>query len=191
MIRDNTRKLLDYAADKSNEWLRSHWHTDLETQINVRAGTAGQADPDKPNCWTDGYSTWKHVRWPYNAKTNPNFRDFQPDFALPDYAEFVGTTWWNWVTKESEAVVFDFDSLKNHAAGLRQEQLDRLLDSLMTLDYVTIYRSTSGHGFHVNVRFSSDDRPQTQNHDEHSDVAKVVLDKMSADLAINFSDKVD
>lgn len=190
MIRDNTRNLLDRLGHQ-NKWLLDKWHIDLETQINVRAGSADEADSDRVNMWSNGVHTWKHIRWPYNAKTTPNFRDFEPQFPLSEYAEFIGTTWWNWKTKESEAVVFDFDSIKNHASGLLQGELDQLLDRLLTLDYVTVYRSRSGNGFHVLVCFEKGKRPSVQNHDEHSDVAKVTLDKMGKDLKIDFTDKVD
>ena len=190
MIRENTKTLLERLGH-DNKWLLDKWHIDLETQINVRAGTKDETDPDRQNCWSNGVHTWRHVRWPYNAKTNPNFRDFTPQFPLSEYAEFVGTTWWNWRTKESEAVVFDFDSIKNHTEGLLQKELDQLLEKLMTLDYVTVYRSRSGNGFHVLVSFEKGKRPKVDNHDEHSDVAKVTLDKMGKDLKIDFTDKVD
>ena len=190
MIRENTFKLVNHF-DHNNSWLIGKWHVDLETQIYVRPGTEEQAHPTKNDCWSNGVHTWKQVRWPYNAGTTPNFKDFEPTFPLSEYAESIGTTWWNWVTQESEGCVFDFDSIVGHQAGLSNAELKRIVSRLSELDYVTIIKSTSGNGYHVLVFFLEGERPKTKNHNEHSLVAEVLLQKMSEDAKFDLADKVD
>ena len=191
MIRENTRKLLDHFPH-NNQWLLDQWSIDLETQIDVRAGTAEEAHPSKANCWTNGIHTWKQIRWPYNHNTNPNFKDFTPEFPLADYVKNVGTTWWNWVNGESEGVVFDIDSILNHEkAGLSPEELKRVLTKISKLDYVTLIRSTRGLGYHAIVFFEEGHRPQTSGSDEHKLVAEVTLQKMSEDAGFDLAESID
>jgi hypothetical protein len=190
MIRDNTKKLMDHYQH-NNRWLLDKYHTGLETQIYVTPGTEEEAHPTRNDCWTDGIQTWKQVRWPYNSGTKPEFKDFEPKFALVDHVESIGTTWWAWETQESVGCVFDFDSIIGHAAGLSKKELQRIVEKLSSLDYVTIIKSTSGNGYHVLVFFEEGMRPKTKNHREHALVAEVVLNKMSEDAGFEFADKVD
>lgn len=190
MIRDNTRKLLDHYSH-NNPWLLDQWSTALETQIYVTPGTEEEAHPTKNNCWENGVHEWKQIRWPYNSGTNPNFEDFEPKFPLMDYVESIGTTWWDWEKMESVAVFFDFDSIIEHDAGLSKKELQRIVEKLSSLGYVTIIRSTSGNGYHVLVFFLEGERPRTLNHNEHSLVAEVVLQKMSEDSGLDLRAKVD
>ena len=95
MIRENTQKLLQNTPH-NNRWLIDQWSPALETQINVKPGTDAESHPTKANCWSNSIHTWRHIRWPYNSDTNPNFTDFTPEFPLaPEegYVESVGTTW--------------------------------------------------------------------------------------------------
>jgi len=193
MIRSNVEKLLAFVTH-NNQWLLDRYHTALETQIYVKPGTEEEAHPTRNDCWTNGIHTWKQVRWPYNAGTKPNFKDWKPDFPLDPaegYTHSLGTTWWNWERLESEAVVFDFDSIVGHKAGLATKELNRIIAKLKKLDYVTIIKSTSGNGFHVLVFFEEGKRPKTANHNEHALVAEVVLQKMSEDAGFDLADKVD
>ena len=190
MIRDNTKKLMNHYQH-NNQWLLDKWFEDLETQIYVTPGTEEEAHPTRNDCWSDGVQTWKQIRWPYNAGTKPEFKDFEPQFALADHVESIGTTWWDWVRMESYGVVFDFDSIIGHKAGLSQAELQRIVERLSALDYVTIVKSTSGNGYHVLVFFLEGERPKTKNHNEHALVAEVVLQKMSEDAQFDLAEKVD
>jgi len=190
MIRANTEKLLHHFPH-NNDWLISKWHIALETQIYVTPGTKEEAHPTKENTWNNGVHTWKQIRWPFNSGTNSSFKDFVPDFPLLDYVESVGTTWHNWETQESEGVMFDLDSIIGHQAGLTENELKRVIEKLSTLDYVTIIRSTSGNGYHVLVFFQKGFCPRTLNHNQHTLVAEVVLQKMSENSGMDLEAKVD
>lgn len=191
MIRDNTVKLLRHFKH-NNTWLLSKWSPELETQIYVTPGTKEETHPTKNDCWSNGVHTWKHIRWPYNASTKPEFKDFTPNFPLAEYVESIGTTWWNWEKQESMGCVFDFDSIiGHHQSGLSHDELKNIVDRLAALDYVTIIHSTSGNGYHVLVFFAEGHRPHTRNHAEHTLVAEAVLQKMSEDAKFDLAEKVD
>ena len=92
-------------------------------------------------------------------------------------------------TKEgSRWVGFDFDSITGHAAGICDEELNRVREAAKALPYVEVRRSTSGNGLHLYVML---DCIPTANHTEHSAVARAVLGKMSRDAEFDFKDAVD
>lgn len=190
MIREHIEKLINHY-DHNNPWLIGKWHKELETQVYVTPGTDDQKHDTRPNCWKDKHHTWHQIRIPRNANSEPTFSDYTPKFPLSEYVESVGTTWWNWVRRESEAVVYDFDSIVGHKAGLSKAILNKIIEKLKKVPYVTIYKSTSGNGYHVKVRFDPNDRPKTANHNEHTLVAEVVLQMMSEDADFDLADKVD
>lgn len=139
--------------------------------------------------YTDGLTTWKSFRIPWNAATNPNYdeENRRMQYDLAKHAEGIGMTGWNWENKISRWVAFDFDSIVGHSTGLTAEELARVEKVAYNIPWVTIRKSTSGSGIHIYVFL---DVP-TKTHTEHAALARAVLGKMSAETGFDFANKVD
>ncbi len=165
---------------------------DMECQVNVAQGAGksikGEYRGKEYQAYTDGSQTWKTIRIPYHAGTNAEYEDKPISYDLAQHAESIGMTGWNWKEKKSIFVGFDFDSIANHSQGLSEEELNEILEKIQDIPWVTVRRSTSGTGYHlyvfpVNV--------ETQNHHEHSALARSILSKMSSLTGFDFLSKVD
>lgn len=163
----------------------------LEIQVNVRQGL-GKPVPDRLSTFCDDDDNhWFSFRLPKNAYTDePFWNDFNMPYSLEDHCEAIGSTGWDWKTKTSRWVGFDFDSIVGHAegVGLTNEELLRIRDQCMTLPFVEIRRSTGGAGLHLYVPL---DGITTSNHNEHAAVGSRVLDKISELVGVDFRKKVD
>ena len=90
----------------------------MEVQVNV-AKDDGEIITDtylgkRWEGWTDGMITWKHFRIPWDANSNPRYKDKPMRFDISVYAEAIGMTGWDWKEKISRWVGFDFDSIVGH-----------------------------------------------------------------------------
>ena len=142
--------------------------------------------------WEDPITgeVWKPFRIPHKADTEPEYRDTELGYELSVHAEAIGMTGWNWVKKTSQWIVFDFDSLVNHASGITQKEMDDIENSCMGIPYLGVMRSTSGKGLHIYVFFEGDGYP-TQNHMEHAALARSFLGLLSATLGMKLDASVD
>jgi hypothetical protein len=177
---------------EDSPFLLSRYTTDLETQVMTTTdGEAGEA----PGTYTDGTNVWGNKRWPYQAGTDPNYGDPPLGFSPAAFVEKVGTTWWDYVGKQSVAVGIDIDSLEGHAETTTTNDADgieQIIDRLKALDYVTIVRSTGGKGIHVYVFFDeANGLPTAKNHHEHTIVARRTLELISGDIGYDLKSHVD
>lgn len=175
----------------NNPALFSAWlddYDDLETQLLCDSngdkveGTAR---------FTDGEQEWGPIRWPYKARTpNPEWRDRPRKFLFDEHLTAIGSTGWNWVTKESWWLGYDFDELTGHAegVGVSDEDLEKVVRAAP--DFVDVIRSTRGGGKHLYIRFK-DPFPKTETHVEHAALARAFLPVMSAAAGFDFSAKMD
>lgn len=164
----------------------------MEVQVNVAQDggerVEGEYNGRRWAGWTDGLTTWKSFRIPYNANSNPTYTDKPMNFDLAKHAEAIGMTGWNWVNKVSKWVAFDFDAIINHADGLTPAELKEVYEAVEHLEWVTIRRSTSGTGYHLYVELPE---VPTNNHVEHAALARAILGQMSAIVGTDLQSKVD
>jgi hypothetical protein len=190
-IREGITKFLQ-ARQGESPYLIPLWSPDLESQFIVHAGSCGVEGAT--DTWTDNSEIWFHHRWPYKAGTNPNYSDRKLTFSPGAHLRRFGSTWWNFKTKRSVAVAFDIDLEGEHAQStttVTQEQLDDLIEKLGTLPYLTLVRSSGGGGVHIYCFFDEQDQPEAVNHNEHTQVAKSVIAKVSDDLGYDLSKHMD
>jgi len=166
----------------------------MEVQVNVARDTGepvhGSYAGTKWHGFTDGLQIWKPFRIPWNADVDPKYEDRDIKFDLSKHVEGIGMTGWDFVNKRSLWVGFDFDSIIGHKEGLTQGEIDDLIRKMSDVDFVSIFRSTSGNGFHVYV-FIEDTGTATNTHTEHAAIARAILSKLSALTGIQLEAKVD
>lgn len=112
-----------------------------------------------------------------------------PPFDIGKHAEAIGLTGWNYEENKSYWVGFDFDSIVNHKAGLTEGELNEILERAKAVDWVTVYRSTSGNGFHFYVYF--EEPVEVISRSEHSLLSRAILSNLSILLNFDFQSKVD
>ena len=176
-------------ATDANRDLIERWTPEMETQVNVAAGTGDPVD-GRRNTWTDGQFTWHNIRIPKNADTEPVWNDYQINFPLDLFAEGIGCTGWKWTTRESLWLGFDLDALTAHAkgAGITDEALEKSKQAAIALPYIEVRRSTGGKGLHFYVHCR--DIP-TATHTEHAALARCVLGMMASETGFDFASQVD
>jgi len=106
-----------------------------------------------------------------------------------DEVKAIGLTGWNSVTHKTTYVTFDIDSFSNHKNGLSDLEMENVLIKLEEIDFTTIYRSTSGRGYHVYVFFTDPIPASTRK--EHIKISKYVRNKINVLLGGGFNEKVD
>ena len=184
-------------------FLTHHTHSDLadlyseemETQVIVAQDDGeiieGEYRGRKWRGFTDGITTWKSFRIPWNAGSEPEFNDSEIQFDISEHAEGIGLTGWNWKQRKPVFVAFDFDGLIGHKQGLSQDELDTIAEAVSQLPYVTLRKSTSGNGLHVYVFIDPQHAPRVNNHTEHAALARAILGKLSSETGQDLSAKVD
>lgn len=191
-----TQAIKNYLSVITLPDLAALYNEAMECQVLVSQGKGSKVDGVyKGKSWvgyTDGVQTWKPFRIPYNAGTNPEYDlESQMTWDLAEHASAIGMTGWDWINKLSRWVAFDFDSIlghsEKHLAKLTDEELKRVEQAVSTLEYVTVRRSTSGHGLHLYVHLNV----ETANHNEHSALARAVLGKMAYDSGFDLASNVD
>jgi len=164
----------------------------MEVQVNVAQDNGEREEGEylgrKWVGWTDGETTWKAMRIPWNANKIPEYNDSAMKYDLAHHAEAIGMTGWDWVNKTSKWVAYDFDSIVNHVDGITPAELDEIVKAVHNIEWVTVRRSTSGTGFHLYVFLPE---VPTENHTEHAALARAILGQMSAIAGMDFQSKVD
>ncbi len=176
--------------------LADMYNHDMEVQVNVAQDNAERVEGDfkgrKWQGWSDGITTWKPIRIPFKASTEPEYTDSNMSYDLAAHAEAIGMTGWDWKAKVSRWVAFDFDAMvghsEKHTKKLSNEEMDRVLEAAKLIDWVTIRKSTAGKGLHLYVFL---DAVSTATHTEHAALARAILGQLSALTNYNFTSKVD
>lgn len=183
-VRSAVNKFLNHHLADS-PWLISRWSKSLETQVMVSPGI----NEVEPNIWQGEGETWSNHRWPYKAGTAPQYHEKKLTYDPEKRIQRVGSTWWDYENQESVAIGIDIDAVDSgHAAGTNQLDefaLGQVVAKLSRLDYITLVRSTGGRGVHGYVFFDPDNRPKTANHNEHTQVALAVLEKIREDIGLD------
>ena len=177
------------------------YHHNMECQVNVAQDGGhpiqGEYAGRQWKGWSDGIQEWKPFRIPFNASKEPEYNDGPITWDLAAHAEGIGMTGWDWVSKASRWVAYDFDAIvghsSKHAKKLTQVELDAVHQALVEIPWVTIRKSTSGRGLHVYVfiepaLFHQD---KIMTHTEHAALARAILSRLSALAGCDFQAKVD
>lgn len=173
------------------------YNHDMECQVNVAQDGGeriqGEYKGKRWSGWTDNTSQiWKPFRIPYNAGSDPHYVDKVIRFDLQSHVEGIGMTGWNWKSKTSSWIAFDFDAIIGHSdrhpTKLTVEQLKAVQEAACSLPWVTVRNSTSGKGLHIYVRLEN---VPTKNHSEHAALARAVLHLMSLKTGFAFDSHVD
>lgn len=183
----------NFLSDKTHADLSNLYNGSMECQVNVAQDNGERIEGDYQgrqwHGWTDGIQTWKSFRIPYNANTEPEYNKESPmTFDLSNHVEGIGLTGWDWENQLSRWVVFDFDAIVDHAAGLSTQELELIVKKASSIEWVTVRKSTSGKGLHLYVFLNP---VETKNHTEHAALARAILGQMSAVAGYDFHTKVD
>lgn len=191
-----TQAIAAFLKAKTHEDLACLYSHDMECQITVSQDGGTRIDGEyrgrKWNGYTDGFQTWKPIRIPLNASTEPVFEDTKMTWELEAHVEAIGMTGWDWQKRISRWVAFDFDAIVGHSdkheKKLTDSELSKIKDDLSAIPWVTIRKSTGGKGLHIYVFVRS---VETSNHTEHAALARAILGKMSALVGADLAAKVD
>lgn len=191
-----TESIKTFLKNSTLDDLASLYNHDMECQVNVARDNGERVEGDyngvKWHGWTDGMTTWKNIRIPRKANSNPEFNDSKMTFDLAKHAEAIGMTGWDWKNRVSKWVAFDFDAMVGHSDShnkkLSAEELSEITESCRSIPWVTVRKSTSGNGLHLYVFL--DDVP-TKNHNEHAALARAILGMMSGLTGHDYCSKVD
>lgn len=188
-----TQAISNFLLKVTHPDLANLYNFNMECQVNVAQDNgervAGEFKGKRWHGWTDGLTTWKSFRIPWNAATEPEYDDKIIKFDLAKHAEGIGMTGWDWNNKLSRWVAFDFDSIVSHKAGLTFQQLEEIEQRTSNVDWVTLRKSTSGNGIHLYVFLEPP--VETVNHNEHAALARAILGQLAAQTGFDFINKVD
>lgn len=188
-----TQALKNFLLKVTHEDLAKLYNHDMECQVIVAQDNGerieGEYRNKKWHGWTDGLTTWKSFRIPWNAATKPEFEDTLLKWDLARHAEGIGMTGWDWMLKLSRWVAFDFDSIVSHKTGLTHSQLEEIEKQAAQVDWVSVRKSTSGNGIHFYIFLNPP--IETVNHNEHAALARAVLGQLAAITGFDFINKVD
>lgn len=181
---------------KTHKDLAALYSHDMECQINVAQGGGSKIQGEyRGRVWhgyTDGVQTWKPIRIPYNAATDPTYEDTPMTWSLEEHAEAIGMTGWDWRRRLSRWVAFDFDSIighkETHQKKLTPEEIEHIKELLSKVPWVTLRHSTGGLGLHVYVFLQP---VLTENHNEHAALARAILGELAAVTGAQFDSQVD
>ena len=191
-----TQAIKAFLTERTIPDLALIYNHDMECQVNVAQDNGDRIEGDyhgrQWHGWTDGLQVWKSFRIPYNANLCPEYDDRVQSFDLTSHAEGIGMTGWDWKSKVSKWVAFDFDAITGHSDKnpnkLTSDQLKEIQDAAFSIPWVTIRRSTSGKGLHFYVFLEN---VQTDNHNEHAALARSILGLMSGSANFDFTSRVD
>lgn len=169
----------------------------MECQVNVGQDGGDKIKGDfqgRPwHGWTDGIQTWKSYRIPYHANTVPEYEDKSQSFDLSAHVEGIGMTGWDWKSRASKWVAFDFDAITGHKdrhnRKMDDADIEKVIQEASKIPWVTVRRSASGKGLHLYVFLEP--VVFTNNHNEHAALARAILGQMSGITGFAFDSKVD
>lgn len=191
-----TNAIARMLAASTREDLAKLYNHDMEVQVNVAQDGAERVDGEykgkKWQGWSDGLTTWKPFRIPFKANTEPEYKDTEIKFDLAAHADAIGMTGWDWKAQVSRWVAFDFDAIighsDKHTKKLSNEELVKVQNAAVAVDWVTVRKSTAGKGIHLYVFL---DAVPTATHTEHAALARAILGKLSALTGYDYVSKVD
>lgn len=191
-----TEVISRFLNHETVEDLAKLYNLGMEVQVNVAQGNGERIESEYKGKtwqgWNDGLETWKPIRIPYNANSNPEYTDRPMTWNLEKHVEAIGMTGWDWQNKVSRWVAFDFDSIvghsEKHLKKLSDEELDQIRKAVTNIPWVTLRYSTGGNGLHLYVFLPN---VPTQNHNEHAALGRAILSKLSGLTGYNFESKVD
>ena len=200
-VTEAVKRLFDTQSRRNelnNPELLARYTPSMELQLNVAADGSDQVE-GKHNCWTDGDEEWWHIRVPKKAMTEePFWHDYDLEWSIAKHAEAIGMTGWDWASKRSKWVAFDFDSITGHAAGVgvTKDQLQDVQEAACAIPWVEVRLSTRGRGLHLYVYFCEAQEPgdpgiPTKTHTHHQALARTVLGMMSQHAGFDFSSAID
>lgn len=188
-----TEAIKNFLLKVTRPDLAELYNYSMECQVNVAQDGGERVEGEfmgkRWHGWTDGLTTWKSFRVPWNAATDPEYSDKIIKFDIAKHAEGIGMTGWDWENKVSRWVAFDFDSIVSHKTGLTHSQLDDIEKQASDVKWVTVRKSTSGNGIHFYVHL--DPPIATANHNEHAALARAILGQLAALTGFDFINKVD
>ncbi|MDE1971292.1 MAG: hypothetical protein KGI50_07000, partial [Patescibacteria group bacterium] len=192
-----TVAIKNFLALRTHPDLAALYNHDMEVQVNVGQCGGQKVDGEYNGVkwlgWSDGITTWKPFRIPWNASTSPTYEDSEIHYDLDKYAEGIGLTGWDWKSKLSRWCAYDFDAITGHSERhqkkLSNEELKQLKDAVSLIPWVTVRSSTSGSGLHLYV-FLQTPVP-TITHTEHAALARAILGLMSAMSGQDLQAKID
>ena len=187
---DSLVELLKYGSP-----IAKMYNPNMEVQVNVAKDNGVRITGEYRNRrwrgWQDPVTKkiWKSFRIPWNADSAPTYNDTELKWSLAEHAEGIGMTGWDWKNKQSMWVGYDFDAITNHKEGLENEVLEELVEKTTKVPWVSLLRSTSGHGYHLYLFF---DKPvPTATHSEHAAIARSMLSLLTVETGFNFRTTVD
>lgn len=191
-----TLAIKNFLSMKTVSDLALLYSDEMEVQINVSKGNgepiSGEYLGKRWQGFSDGVREWKPFRIPYNANTEPEYKDHDIKYDLLEHCEGVGMTGWNWKKRVSQWVAFDFDALvghsEKHTKKLSATELKEIENTVLEVEWATLRKSTSGRGLHLYVHL--DDIP-TSNHNEHAALARAIISQLTGLTGYDFSSKVD
>lgn len=191
-----TEAIKRFLLASTHSDLANLYNHDMEVQLIVGrdGGTRidGEFKGKQFGAWSDGIQTWKPIRIPWNAMTEPTFEDSPITFDITSHGLGIGMTGWNWKDRCSLWVAFDFDALvghsEKHKKKLSDEELAQIQHNISGVPWVTLRKSTSGSGLHLYIFTPS---VATENHTVHAALAKAILAKLSGIVGYDFISKVD
>ena len=188
-----TEAIKNFLLKVTRPDLAELYNPDMECQVNVAQDGGERIEGEfmgkRWHGWTDGLTTWKSFRVPWNAATNPEYSDKIIKFDIAKHAEGIGMTGWDWENRVSRWVAFDFDSIVSHKTGLTHSQLDDIEKQASNVEWVTVRKSTSGNGIHFYVHLNPP--VATANHNEHAALSRAILGQLAALTGFDFINKVD
>lgn len=163
----------------------------MELQVNVAADN-GEPVNGRRNTYTDGEYEWFNIRIPKNAAIAPEFHDYELRWPLDLHVEAIGWTGWDWQTRRSRALGFDYDSIVGHAKGIgvSDDELERIKENAKAIPCVEVRKSTGGAGVHLYVYFDEAGIP-TANHTEHAALGRCILGMLSSETGFDFASQID
>jgi len=189
------REAIQKFLATTNSPIAQLYDPSMEVQVNVAKDNGvhhrGEYKGKSWRGWRDQRTgeIWKNFRIPWNADHIPEYVDSKMTWDLLSHVEGIGMTGWDWENKVSKWVGYDFDSITNHKEGLDDSVLDQLIAKTGEIPWVTLLRSTSGKGIHLYLFF---DKPfPTNNHTEHSALARSMLSMLTVETGFNFKSTVD
>lgn len=191
-----TQAIKKFLKVKTHDDLSNLYNPHMECQVNVAQDGGERIEGDyrgrKWHGWTDGLTTWKSFRIPFQAYSDPYYTDVEIKFNLEEHVEAIGMTGWDWYDQVSKWVAFDFDALighsDKHSSKLTDEELNNVKEAALQIPWVTIRKSTSGKGLHLYVYLDS---VATGNHHEHAALGRAILGIMSGITGFDFENQVD
>ena len=133
-----TDAIKSFLTESTHVDLASKYHRGMECQVNVAQDQGERIKGEyKGKAWSgftnDLGQIWKSFRVPYKANSDPEYSDTLMKFSLAEHAEGIGMTGWNWETRTSEWVAFDFDAIighsEKHPTKLTSDELQAVRDA--------------------------------------------------------------